>query len=270
MRNTRSIGDIQMSHFSERRKFSMVATVAMAFGGLVLSLLPWLLAPIAFAQDTDDNPNALYYAGIDSGDGFYNAIAAVEQHYGLAVAAEIAAFVCAPNPDPECQGSEVDTIWIEFLNTIGAGFSVFETVSRMLEQDGDEALLTAIAVYWCSPDPVSGEGCGDDPATSAWNEFIVLINQGHSPDEVIAEISRNYSNFAYVGSAIAASVCGDPTCYAGSDDLAFVQPEQQVQAKPDVDHTSTSSSRRYVGKLKRSKSARSMMCVSGIVSCKTR
>ena len=222
----------------------------------------------ALAQEAYSDPNVLYYSQIENNRSFYDALIAVEQVHGLAVAAEIATFVCSPDPDPECEGSAIDLMWIDFLSYIGEGASVFETVVEMIDAGGDEALLTAIAVYWCSPDPEPGEGCGDDPATGAWFDFVTLMNQGNEPADVIAEIGHIYGEYEYIASAIGAKVCGHPTCFAGYDDveLAVEEPEQIAKAKPGVDNTS--STRRYVGaKIERSKSTRSVACIIGIFGC---
>ncbi len=163
----------------------------------------------------------------------------VAEEFGEAVAVDIAVYLCSPDPDDDCEGSTVFDAWSAFLEGIDQGDPVAQVTQGM--QDFDEYLVSGIAVYWCSPEP--GDGCGTDRFTQAWSEFETLTASDPNPADAVAQISA--STDPLVAQLIAASVCGEPTCYAEElgeldvDQLAQIdqprpEPQTRQQSGPDL------------------------------------
>jgi hypothetical protein len=112
------------------------------------------------AQD-QINPEELFYYLLDNqGYSLDETRTFVASEFDEDVAAEIAAYLCAPDPDLTCEGSDVLAEWDYFLDEILDDRMVIDVAEAMLDAGVDEPLVTAIAVYWCSPEP--GPGCEDE------------------------------------------------------------------------------------------------------------
>lgn len=130
-------------------------------GAWMMIALVALVAALAaqatsYAQDYYEYPEDLFYELLDEeGLPLDEARAIVGEEFDEYRAAEIAAYLCAPNPDIACEGSDVWAVWEVFLYGLYDGLTVDEVLEVMIEED--ETLAIAIAIYWCSPP--AGEGC---------------------------------------------------------------------------------------------------------------
>lgn len=204
---------------------------------LVLPLL-FIASPAAFAQGPAEDPESVFYAGLDADTiPLDQARLEIAGELGPAVATDLVVALCAPPvADDDCQDSDVFGAWVLFLEGISEGVPVAEVARVMLGMpELDEYLVSGIAVYWCSPDP--GPGCATDPYSRAWWEFSVQMALNPNPADAIGQISSG----AVVAQLVAASVCGEPTCFAadlaGVDPALLAQlpqspPEQQVKQPP--------------------------------------
>ena len=95
------------------------------------------------------------------------------------IAADIAAFICAPDPDPECQDTDVWNMWDYFLHYLSQDYSLEQVYDALAEEDVD--LADAIVIYWCSPP--AGVGCEEesyDRASEFSGEQYATVSQPKS------------------------------------------------------------------------------------------
>jgi len=165
----------------------------------------------SWKESAEPDPEALFYHLVDEEEhAVDDAAAAVADIYDLAVAIDLAVYLCAPEPDAACEGSVIEQAWAAFLAGIDDGRTVPQ-VTEALEGEYAADLLTGIAVYWCSPDPDAG--CHDgDGVTDAWSAFDTLTERT-GPAEALEEMAARWDPF--VLDLIGAAVCGHPACYAG-------------------------------------------------------
>ena len=128
---------------------------------LPLLCIALLLQQAAHAQDSYAYPEDLFYELLDEQElSLDEAREIVAIEFDDYDAAEIAAYLCAPEADVACAGSYVWEVWSVFLNELYIGKSVNDILIDLL--DVDEFLAFAIADYWCSPP--AGAGCEGDTA----------------------------------------------------------------------------------------------------------
>lgn len=201
-------------------------------------ILILIASPAAIAQEPAEDPEGSFYAGLEADTiSLDQARLDIAGELGPAVATDLVVALCAPPvADEDCQGSNVFRAWDLFLEGIAEGVPVAE-VARVMQgmPEFDEYLISGIAVYWCAPDP--GPGCATDPFARAWWEFSVQMALNPNPADAISQISAG----PVVAELVAASVCGEPTCFAsdlaGVDPALLAQlpqspPEQQVKQPP--------------------------------------
>lgn len=203
---------------------------------IVLTGIRFAFFLLALGFVANQESAAQEYAEFDAGDLFYTlaedsvdtATNTVMEYFGAAVAFEIAVYHCSPEPDPTCEGSEVYETWYQFIDRIYDDRSVAQVAQNMVEDGLNQSLVTAIAVFWCSPE--AGEGCGDDLYSQAWDHFIDEVEDDGDPTSAIAEI---YSVDPFVAELIGVAVCGEATCYAEETASAvYYEPESQAKEEP--------------------------------------
>jgi hypothetical protein len=141
----------------------------------------------SYAQDSAGYPEDRFYELLDEYRvPLDEARAIVASEFDAYSAAEVAAYLCAPNPDAACEDSEVWAVWEVFLYSLSEGISVKEVLDIMSEWDA--TLIDAIAIYWCSPP--AGDGCGGEEYNEKETVFVVeevVKERPASRDEVGAQ-----------------------------------------------------------------------------------
>lgn len=140
---------------------------------LLLLAAAWVAPLPLYAQDGPDSELRFYELLDDEGLGLDEARDVVAEEFDEYEAAEIAAYLCAPDPDEACEDSEAWKAWGIFLDRLAEGWAIGEIVNDISEWDEDLAI--AIAIYWCSPP--AGYGCDeytDDERESAfeWEDEV--------------------------------------------------------------------------------------------------
>jgi hypothetical protein len=164
---------------------------------------------------------------------------AVAEEFDPAVATDLAVYLCTPPAHEACRGSSVYEAWGAFIAGIDRGLTASQ-VAEGLQAHYDVYLTWGIAVYWCSPLPL--DGCEGDPITEAWSAFNSYLAQNPNPADAIARISSAAAG-PLVAELIAASECGEPTCYAAELELVVEEViwepeplvEQQSRQRPDTE-----------------------------------
>jgi len=179
------------------------------------------------AQEIVQDPNDRFDYLLDEGYSVDDARQIVAKEYSdNAVAADIAVYICSPPADEKCRGSDgrrsdVFEAWYQFLRRIEDGQSA-STAAYDMQENFDSYLSYGIAVDWCAPDPL--EGCEDDPITGAWYEFFDRLEGDSNPARAISWISQRNP---LVAELIAASECGERTCY--SEYIAVLEFEEHTE-----------------------------------------
>jgi len=242
-----------------------MSSVARRGSGIVLASVRIALFVLVLGLVVNQESTAQDYVEIDAEDVFYTlvydpvdatvnsvdaATNSVMDNFGDAVAFEIAAYHCSPEPDPSCEGSEVYWTWYHFIDRIYDDRSVAQVVQSMIEEGLNAHLVTAIAVFWCSPE--AGDGCGDDRYSQAWSHFINEVADDGDPASAISDIRGTYP---FVADLIGVTVCGEVTCYAEETAFeAYYEPEPQVKEEPwDVSSSGWESSGWQMKKPRRKK-----------------
>ena len=136
-----------------------------ALCAVLLVLLSPDIYPHESHSDVSDDPAALFeHLLYDHGyplDEVRHFVAA--EFDNSEVAADISVFLCAPEPDPACQGSAVWNLWDYFLHYLSQGYSMNQVVDVLAEEDAD--LTDALLIYWCTPP--AGAGCEDAKSEQA-------------------------------------------------------------------------------------------------------
>jgi hypothetical protein len=140
--------------------------------------------------------------------------------YGQALATEIAVYWCSPEADVGCEESAVLDAWLDFERLIDDDYSADEARAA-LEEDYDESLAAALAVFWCSPEP--GDGCNGSSVEQAWQQFDDGLEKGYPVNDVLAVLSQQHGRALSEG--LAAYACGDLEC-------ADAEPEHPEMAQP--------------------------------------
>lgn len=156
-----------------------------------------------------EDPEEVFLSLLEEGLGLDAARQEVESEFDAAVAAEIAIYHCSPPVPTECYGSTVLDAWTAFVASIDEGATASGAASDV-QLDFDDYLADGLAVFWCSPEPLAG--CEEDPIADAWAEFESLVAENPNPAAAIAAISPPPGH-PFVAEMIAASVCGEATCY---------------------------------------------------------
>lgn len=136
-------------------------TVGRVILALFVVVTAWAVQSPAYAQDYVNYPEDRFYELLDEQEPKHTldeARAIVAGEFDEYDAAEIAAYLCSPDPVAACEGSLVWITWEMFLYGLLADQSVDEILGQMIEWD--ETLAIAIASYWCSPP--AGKGCEAD------------------------------------------------------------------------------------------------------------
>lgn len=145
----------------------------------VISLIAIVFGAQAHAQthdDFDDPGDLFYHLLIDHDAPIDHARATVARDFGPYIAADIATYLCAPDPHPECEYSTVWSYWDYFLTGLYEGASVFPLAEKMAATD--EYLAYAIEAYWCSPP--AGDGC-DQVQVEVKSEFVFRSEEKTRP-----------------------------------------------------------------------------------------
>jgi hypothetical protein len=233
---------------SAKRTDTRIALTSIRFASFLL-VLGLVTNQDSSAQEyAEFGAEELFYTLAD--DSVDEATNRVMEHYGEAVAFEIAVYHCSPEPDPSCEGSEVYATWYQFIDRIYDDRSVAEVTQNMVQDGLNESLVTAIAVFWCSPE--AGDGCGDDRYNRAWEYFIDEVG---NDSDLASAISEIHSVHPFVAELIGVTVCGDATCYAEEAAYeAYYEPEPQAKEEPwDVSSSGWNSSGWQMKKPKRKK-----------------
>ena len=147
-------------------KRPVASCVILALSALVTA---WLIQAPAYSQDDSfEYSEELFYDLLDNQDySLDDARAAVADEFDEYEAAEIAAYLCSPDPDPACRDSDVLATWDEFLDGLYDGLSVDELLDEIAESD--ESLAIEIGAYWCAPP--AGYGCEEDEYHDRQSDF---------------------------------------------------------------------------------------------------
>ena len=142
-------------------------------GRVILTLFvlvtAWVAQAPTYAQDSFEFSEDLFYELLDErGDSLDAARAGVADEFDELEAAEIAAYLCAPDPDPACKGSGVLAAWDVFLDGLYDDRSVDEILGDMSQSD--EYLAIAIVVHWCTPP--AGYGCEEEEYDERQSDFV--------------------------------------------------------------------------------------------------
>lgn len=211
--------------------------VALMLAGIIYFVAPSpiLAEPPASAQD--DDPELMFEElvltqGVDVDDARQQ----VASKYGQAVATEIAVYWCSPDPLDGCEGSNVLAAWLEFEHLIIDEDYSADEARVTLSDEYDESLVAALAVYWCSPEPL--EGCSGSEVEMAWGEFDDLLEAGRTMNDILAQLSPQHGRTLIEG--LAAYACGDLEC-------AEVEPEGPEPDQPAPQATRRSTKKNKYG-----------------------
>jgi hypothetical protein len=153
----------------ERRNMIPVGRVTFALFALVSA---WLAQAPTYAQDSYEYPEDLFYELLDEYDYSLDdarAVVAEALEFDEYQAAEVAAYLCAPDPDEACRGSSVLALWNRFLDGLSEDESIDDIVDEIGESD--PILAEEIAIYWCTPP--AGYGCDEEEYSERQSEFVV-------------------------------------------------------------------------------------------------
>lgn len=250
--------------------WSTVTRARVVLSSLVLTCAFPLASP---AQEFYEDPEDLFYSELDEGGTLGNAMDIVAGKAGHAVAIDIAIYLCAPDPVAICEKSVVWDVWQDFLYRLDDNPVVFQVTQDMVDDGWDSFLVTGIGVYWCSPDP--GYGClENDRFSAAWLSFDSAMERNPNPADAISRISAVDE---MVGELIAASVCGEKTCFAREIEKYYAdgitsQPQELV-TRSDANRKARPASSAFSfkgGDLKEKRNAREGFCkfLGLIMACK--
>ncbi|MFK7843892.1 MAG: hypothetical protein AB8G77_01230 [Rhodothermales bacterium] len=172
-------------------------------------LISFVLIQPVFGQSYEKDPEDEFLTLLNKGYGVDKARSELAQRFGIAVATEIAVWVCFDYEDACAEGeSDVFFAWEKFLDEIEDEFTVAEAIQEM--DDYDDYLINGIALFWCSPEP--GAGCEADKFQESWLDFDYYLENNYDPSEAINRIASDAG--LIIGELIAAANCGEATCYA--------------------------------------------------------
>ena len=167
-----------------------------------------------FAQQTPDDPFDYFDSLLAQSVSLDQARSSTSYKFGPAVGTGIAVYICSPDAESYCPGSEVYAAWRYFLELVEDEEYSVDVAVKYMQEYYDPYLVNSIAVNWCSPEPLYG--CSGSRYYSAWATYLNQVSYSGNPAAAVAAVSQMDAGLA---EHIGAFECAEPTCYAAEIDL---------------------------------------------------